>query len=98
MNMNLSKLQEIVKDRGTLHAAVHGVTKIGHDLATEQQQQSYFIPISRKLKKGYLYWNLLLILLDFLQWPNLETSLLFITFFFFQIEKKYMLNSHNLFK
>ena len=55
MNMNLSKLQEIVKDRGTLHAAVHGVTKIGHDLATEQQQQSYFIPISRKLKKGYLY-------------------------------------------
>ena len=27
MNMNLSKLEEIVKDRGTLHAAVPGVTK-----------------------------------------------------------------------
>ena len=27
MDMNLSKLQEIVKDRGGWHAAVHGVTK-----------------------------------------------------------------------
>ena len=27
MDMNLSKLQEIVKDRETQHAAVHGVTK-----------------------------------------------------------------------
>ena len=28
MDMNLSKLQETVKDRGAWHAAVHGVTKI----------------------------------------------------------------------
>ena len=28
MDMSLSKLQEIVKDRVTWHAAVHGVTKI----------------------------------------------------------------------
>ena len=27
MDMSLSKLQEIVKDRETLHAAVHGVAK-----------------------------------------------------------------------
>ena len=27
MDMNLSKLQEIVMDRGTWHAAVHGVAK-----------------------------------------------------------------------
>jgi len=27
MDMNLSKLQEIVEDRGALHIAVHGVTK-----------------------------------------------------------------------
>ena len=27
MDMNLSKLQEIVKDREAWHAAVHGVTK-----------------------------------------------------------------------
>ena len=27
MNMNLSKLQEIVEDRGAWHATVHGVTK-----------------------------------------------------------------------
>ena len=27
MDMNLSKLQKIVKDRGAWHTAVHGVTK-----------------------------------------------------------------------
>ena len=27
MNMNLSKLQEIVKDSKTWHAAVHGIVK-----------------------------------------------------------------------
>ena len=27
MDMSLSKLQEIVKDRGVWHTAVHGVTK-----------------------------------------------------------------------
>ena len=35
MDTNLSKLQEIVEDRGGWHAAVHGVR---HNLATEQQQ------------------------------------------------------------
>ena len=37
MDMSLSKLREIVKDREAWHAAVHGVTKVRHDLATEQQ-------------------------------------------------------------
>ena len=37
MDMNLSKLREIVKDRGGWHAAVHGVTKVRHYLVTEQQ-------------------------------------------------------------
>ena len=34
MDMNLSKLWETVKGRGTQCATVHGV---GHDLATEQR-------------------------------------------------------------
>ena len=34
MDMSLSKLQEIVKDREAGHAAVHGVTRVRHDLAT----------------------------------------------------------------
>ena len=38
MDMNMSKLWEIVEDRGAWHAAVHGVQRVGHDLATEQQQ------------------------------------------------------------
>ena len=38
MDMNLSKLQEIVKDRETWHAAVHAVTKSRTQLTTEQQQ------------------------------------------------------------
>ena len=38
INMNLRKLQEIVEDRGAWNAAVYGVTKSGHHLATEQQK------------------------------------------------------------
>ena len=35
MHSSLSKLQELVMDRKTWHAAVHGVTKSRHDWATE---------------------------------------------------------------
>ena len=31
MDMNLSKLQETVKDREAWHAAVHGLQRVGHD-------------------------------------------------------------------
>ena len=37
VDMSLSKLREIVKDREAWHAEVHGVARAGHDLATEQQ-------------------------------------------------------------
>ena len=36
MDMSLSKLQEMVKDREIWRAAVHGVSKSRHDLAIEQ--------------------------------------------------------------
>ena len=35
MYMNLSKLQEIVKDREAWCAAVHESQRVGHDLVTE---------------------------------------------------------------
>jgi len=38
MDMSLSKLQEIMKDRETWHAIDHGVTKSQQELTTEQQQ------------------------------------------------------------
>ena len=41
MDTSLSKLREMVKDREAWSAAVHGVTKVGHDWATEQQQNLY---------------------------------------------------------
>ena len=38
-DMSLSKLQETVKKREAWHAAVHGVSKVRPDWATEQQQK-----------------------------------------------------------
>ena len=35
MGMNLSKLQEVVENRGAWHTTVHGVIRVGHDLATK---------------------------------------------------------------
>ena len=37
VDMNLGKLQEIVKDKEAWHAAVHGLTKSRTNLAIEQQ-------------------------------------------------------------
>ena len=39
VDLNLSRLQEIVKNREAWCAVVHGGARIRHDLATEQQQQ-----------------------------------------------------------
>ena len=38
MDMNLSKLREIVKDREAWHVAVYGLQRVGHKLATKEQQ------------------------------------------------------------
>ena len=38
MDMNLSKVQEVVKDRGAWCAAVYVLQRVLHDLVTEQQQ------------------------------------------------------------
>ena len=35
IDMSFSKFGEIVKDREAWYAAVHGVTKVGHNLVTE---------------------------------------------------------------
>ena len=39
MDMSLSKLQETAKEREAWHAAVHGLQRVRHNWAMEQQQQ-----------------------------------------------------------
>ena len=40
MDMNLSKLQRTVKDKGAWHAAFYGLQRVKHNLMTEQQQNT----------------------------------------------------------
>ena len=48
MDMSLSKLQEIVKDKETWHAAVHRVT-VGDNLVTEAQQQRGLVALKIRI-------------------------------------------------
>ena len=41
MDMSLSKLWEIVKEREAWHSSVMGLQRIDYNLATEQQPQAY---------------------------------------------------------
>ena len=43
MDMNLSKLQEMVENREAWYASVHGLQTVGHDLAIKQQRLALFV-------------------------------------------------------
>ena len=54
MDMNLSKLQEIVEDRGAWCSTVHGSQRVGYDLVTEQllsQPITHNATTSRQIKE-----------------------------------------------
>ena len=51
VDMSLSKLQEIVKDREAWRGAVHEVTIVRHNLLTEKQQHSLLNQIIKLIIK-----------------------------------------------
>ena len=57
MDMNLSKLQEIVEDRGGWHAAVQGVTKSG-TWSSEWKTQTRHFNLGRTDKVGLLSFSI----------------------------------------
>ena len=52
-DVSLSKLQDIVKDRGTWRAPVHGVAKSQTRLATEEQQQHSIISQTEEVNSSF---------------------------------------------
>ena len=56
VDLNLGKLREIVRNREAWCAAVEGLQRVRHDLATEQQQITHFR--TRAVIRG---WNLAVI-------------------------------------
>ena len=48
IGIDLSKLWEIVEDREVWHLQSMGLQRVGHNLATEQQQNSWFSSLSSR--------------------------------------------------
>ena len=50
MDMTLSKLREMVKDREAWHAAVLRLQRVGPDLVTQQEQQKDTLILGHQLQ------------------------------------------------
>ena len=55
MDMNLSKLPEMVKDREAWHSAVHGVTENWTCLS--YRTRTIYVPIFLSVSHGFYYHN-----------------------------------------
>ena len=79
MYMYLSKLQEIVEDRGSWYATVHGVAKSWHNLEPEEEQQHLCIYLSINHQvvlrgKNLLALNSMIMGYDVIYYNNLQSN------------------------
>ena len=56
MDMSLSKLQKMVKDREAWHATVNGAAKVRHNWVTEQQQQTMIHELCMWIQRLLYVW------------------------------------------
>ena len=100
MNVSLSELWEIVKDGEAWRAAIHGVQRVRHDLATETQEDTivfFYLFLKFTKAENPMFSSLVnIVLLRFIQVVICIYVINFVCFYYINI-MQILLSNHFLF-